>query len=351
MKVHRTPGMGVTTVGIAILIPRVLGFVAPFPLLPMTHGMVKSTGRMGAPKLEGTEVRVSSRNARGLVMQAQVAELTPRREQFFRMVSQGLEVGFENEDVSRVEDFVRYCRGELQPEVLETLHQPCEEYVKGMRAKPWWNAEEFPWVKKLEAESHIILDEFNAFMDNPLSSFARDSAYSEIMGAGWSGVRLQRLGKWIPENCSKFPKSVQLLRNLDIPIAVRGVMFARQVPGTGVSPHSDGRNFILTAHLGVRIPKDCWMRVGEEKRTWEEGKCLILDTSFEHETGNMSNQDRIVMIIDYWHPDLTRAEQDALAFVYDLRNCFESGEIPLDKTSEEEGGGVFGALKKAFGVN
>ncbi|CAN0457320.1 unnamed protein product [Hapterophycus canaliculatus] len=87
------------------------------------------------------------------------------------------------------------------------------------------------------------------------------------------------------------------------------------------------------------------MRVGQEKRSWENGKALILDTSFEHETRNDSRQDRIVLIIDYWHPDLTKAEQEALAFVYDLRNKFESGEIPLE---EPEGKGIFGAFKRAF---
>lgn len=48
------------------------------------------------------------------------------------------------------------------------------------------------------------------------------------------------------------------------------------------------------------------MRVGEEKRTWENGKALILDTSFEHETRNDSRRDRIVLIIDYWHPGVMR---------------------------------------------
>lgn len=43
--------------------------------------------------------------------------------------------------------------------------------------------------------------------------------------------------------------------------------------------------------------------------------------------------------------DLTKAEREALAFIYDLRNKFESGEIPLE---EGQGGGVFGAIKRAF---
>lgn len=75
---------------------------------------------------------------------------------------------------------------------------------------------------------------------------------------------------------------------------------------------NDRNPFILSVDIGrphtsgVDVPEDCWMRVGEEKRTWENGKALILDTSFEHETRNDSRRDRIVLIIDYWHPGVVR---------------------------------------------
>lgn len=130
------------------------------------------------------------------------------------------------------------------------LVQPSEEFVEGLRAKPWWEPQEFEWISEMEERSSIVVDEFKAFWNDPMSGFAKDSVNMNIMGKGWSGVRLQRLGEWIPENCEKFPKTVELLKELEIPLAVRGVMFARQVPGSGVSPHSDGRNFILTTHLG-----------------------------------------------------------------------------------------------------
>lgn len=58
----------------------------------------------------------------------------------------------------------------------------------------------------------------------------------------------------------------------------------------------------LPMHAGVDVPEGCWMRVGEEKRSWANGKALVLDTSFEHETMNTSRRDRVVLIIDYWHP-------------------------------------------------
>jgi len=85
--------------------------------------------------------------------------------------------------------------------------------------------------------------------------------------------------------------------------------------------------------------------VGEEQRTWEKGKLTTLDTSFLHSTGNPTDQERHVLIIDYWHPELSEAERAALQFVYDLRNKFESGMVPFRRpksvVKKEEGSGGF----------
>eukprot|EP01040_Poterioochromonas_malhamensis_P000977 gene977-1037_t len=149
------------------------------------------------------------------------------------------------------------------------------------------------------------------------------------MGAGWTAIRLQRLGKWIPENLQKFPQTTALIQSLNIPFATRGVMFARQLANTGVQSHSDGRNFILTAHLGLIIPnKGCSITVATQTKEWKENKILILDTSFLHKTENLSeNEDRYVLIIDFWHPELSVHEREALQFVYDASNKFEAGEF------------------------
>lgn len=224
-------------------------------------------------------------------------------------------------------------------------HQPSEEHVDGLTAKPFWDAtsqsELFPWAAELEEKASIIEEEFEATMLNP-KLFASDSAWqNQVMGEGWSAIRLQRLGEWNTVNCQRFPKTYELLRSLQIPLAVRGVCFAKQAPGSGVQPHSDGRNFILTSHLGLKVPEGCWIQVGEERQEWQEGKLTTLDTSFSHSTGNNSDKDRHVLIIDYWHPELTEAERSALEFVYDLRNKFDSGQVQYRRPrslGEEEGG-------------
>ena len=225
-------------------------------------------------------------------------------------------------------------------------HEPSEEHIDGLTASAFWNVEEnpdlFPWAKELEEKASVIQEEFEAKLKRDQKIFSADSAWqNQVMGAGWSAIRLQRLGVWNMENCKEFPQTYELLRKLGIPLAVRGVCFAKQAPGSGVQPHSDGRNFILTSHLGLRVPSDCWIKVGEEKRGWEVGKLTTLDTSFSHSTGNPSEEDRHVLIIDFWHPELTESERAALEFVYDLRNKFESGQIPFRRPrslGEEEGG-------------
>ena len=81
---------------------------------------------------------------------------------------------------------------------------------------------------------------------------------------------------------------------------------------------------------------------------------LLSDTTFEHETGNASEEDRYVLIIDFWHPELTPVERAALREFYDLRNAFEGrtggaggggGPPPMEKGKEKKGGwlaGLFG---------
>lgn len=59
------------------------------------------------------------------------------------------------------------------------------------------------------------------------------------------------------------------------------------------------------------------MQVGEERRCWEEGKGLIMDTSFVHSTRNDTDETRYVLITRFWHPALAKEERKALQFIFD----------------------------------
>tara|TARA_B110000090_G_scaffold194553_1_gene229794 strand:+ start:651 stop:1091 length:441 start_codon:yes stop_codon:yes gene_type:complete len=102
------------------------------------------------------------------------------------------------------------------------------------------------------------------------------------------------MGEWNEYNMLRFPLTTKIIKGLRIPLAVRGVMFARQQPGSGVQPHSDGRNFILTCHLGVKVPepndgttdgaRKCWLKVAGERHEWQTDKAVVFDTSFQVST-------------------------------------------------------------------
>jgi aspartate beta-hydroxylase len=80
-------------------------------------------------------------------------------------------------------------------------------------------------------------------------------------------------------------------------------------PGTHIKPHRGTTNLRVLCHLALRIPRgDCAIRVGGEARPWREGRCIVFDDYYEHEAWNFTAEDRIVLMLDLWHPDLTGPE-------------------------------------------
>ena len=82
--------------------------------------------------------------------------------------------------------------------------------------------------------------------------------------------------------------------------------------GTHIVPHVGPTNLKLRAHLGLKIPKtevknNSYIRVADQILYWEEGKMIIFDDSFEHEVWHFNENDefRIILYMDFWHPDLS----------------------------------------------
>jgi aspartate beta-hydroxylase len=251
---------------------------------------------------------------------------------FWEMLEEDLEQEvvpeFGREALERVFEFVKYCKYEKDIPELPEFQEIDPEFFPGMTAKPWWDTKDCgEWVEKVIEGLPYVQGELADLLEDNEESLISDSVQNQVMGAGWSGFRLQRLGYWVEKNVAQFPQTVQLLKDAGTPLAMRGVIVARQIPGSGVAPHSDGRNFFLTAHFGLSIPEDCAMTCGGIEKEWEEDGCIVLDTSFKHSTRNDSDEDRFVLIVDFWHPDLTVPEREALEYIYDFRGKWEQGKI------------------------
>lgn len=82
-------------------------------------------------------------------------------------------------------------------------------------------------------------------------------------------------------------------------------------PRTHIRRHCGPTNARLRLHLGLVVPDGCSIRVGDEVRTWVEGRCLLFDDSFEHEVRNDTDRARVVLLLRFFHPDLAPARRGA----------------------------------------
>jgi len=101
--------------------------------------------------------------------------------------------------------------------------------------------------------------------------------------------------------------------------------FSLVAPGTAIPPHAGPTNTRLRAHLGLIIPKgDVWMKVGNETVGWKPGQWTIIDDSFQHQVVNNATSHRLILIVDFRHPDVT-AEAGSGEFSFSRAEMKEAG--------------------------
>ncbi|XP_048794713.1 aspartyl/asparaginyl beta-hydroxylase isoform X7 [Lagopus muta] len=189
--------------------------------------------------------------------------------------------------------------------------------VKGLKAQPWWTARETGYtelVKSLEKNWKLIRDEGLDVMDKKRSLFLPEDENLREKG-DWSQFTLWQQGRKNENACKGVPKTCALLERFPEATGCRRgqIKYSVMLPGTHVWPHTGPTNCRLRMHLGLVIPKEgCRIRCAQENRTWEEGKVLIFDDSFEHEVWQDAESYRLIFIVDVWHPELTAQQRRTL---------------------------------------
>ncbi len=88
-------------------------------------------------------------------------------------------------------------------------------------------------------------------------------------------------------------------------------MFSALAPRTHIPAHTGESNARLVVHLPLIVPEKCGtLRVGFEEREWKVGEALIFDDSIEHEAWNNSDELRVVLLFDIWHPALSLKDRE-----------------------------------------
>lgn len=208
--------------------------------------------------------------------------------------------------------------------------EPTHFHYPGLAEYEFHDPSQFAWIAQMEAAVDVIRAEMLAVMKAEGAELVPYVQYADQVpmrqwkplnnNLDWTAIHLLYQGKTIEENARHCPRTMEILRQCDQPRLVGNApnaMFSLLKPGVAIPPHHGVANFRLVCHLPLIVPADCWFRVGAERRQWEEGKVLIFDDSIEHEAANESDDLRVVMIFDTWHPDLSPRERQGIAAALD----------------------------------
>lgn len=267
-------------------------------------------------------------------------ELTDEMRAGVRQLWEALAARFPARELKRVQGFLEILRGEsphlVRPDHLQRATVP-NLFFPALASRPWHDPALLPWVAALERAWPRIRAEYLALDPEDLGDYENPYALAsgDVTEAarppGWQAFYLYSSFRPVERNLARCPATSEILREL--PIA-KEALFSILQPGARLPEHADEYNFVLTCHLGIDVPEDCGIRVGGITRTWQDGKCLVLDTSYLHEAWNESPRRRAVLLIDVWHPGLTKTEVEALRF---LRPGLEAvlGATPRDSRADE----------------
>lgn len=180
----------------------------------------------------------------------------------------------------------------------------------GLSATPWHDPSAFPLVHDLIAHFPEIRREI---IRTGGQGFHREAERIPREGS-WDVYMLFERGRKKVEHCTQCPVTTKVIESHRTVRSHAGLIyFSRLKPGTHIAVHRGPTNMRLRCHLGLQVPDgDCALRVGGETRGWKEGDCIVFDDHFEHEAWNHADRDRIVLIVDLWHPDLSDEEVERL---------------------------------------
>jgi aspartate beta-hydroxylase len=194
-------------------------------------------------------------------------------------------------------------------EYIATLRQSGERVsmsrYPGLPAQPFHDPATIPAALELERAAPQIRTEFGRI---DRSAFARENEPIARSGA-WEVFILYERGRRHDERCRLVPTVSAIVEEHRAIRSLAGlVYFSRLGPHSRVASHSGPTNMRVRAHLGIDIPPYCGIRVGETNATWRDGKCLVFEDAFPHEVWNESGRERIVLVVDLWHPGLSDDE-------------------------------------------
>lgn len=212
-----------------------------------------------------------------------------------------------------------------------------------------------PWIDGTNPAKQILEDNYEAIRDEVLDFYENRSEHLRTNWlqwgysiSGWKTIDLYSYGMRTPKACEQFPVLESIAKQ------VPGMMLVQVSvlkPGARIRPHISETSALIRSHLPIVIPgtlPELGIRVGAETRGWEPGKVIALNIAHRHEAWNLTEQPRIVVMVDCIHPDFAdrQHEIESKALALSAMKGLASSYTGLKQTPE----GVVVATQRSLAV-
>ena len=199
--------------------------------------------------------------------------------------------------------------------------QPLRYFMPQLPVIEFFDRSSFPWLDAVEQQWEAIRDEFLAVLRadqgfTPYITYGADqpvAQWAELNHSPrWSAFHLVKDGARVEENASRCPTTMAVWSQTPWPDQAGRTpvaMYSVLKPRTRIPAHVGASNCRLVTHLPLIVPAGCRFRVGNQTREWVPGKSWVFDDTIEHEAWNDSDELRVVLIFDTWHPMLSPEER------------------------------------------
>ena len=172
--------------------------------------------------------------------------------------------------------------------------------------KTFFDNEDFPWTKNLEANWRLIRAELDEVLkEQELLPYFYEISRDQYHLAGdnlWKTYFLYVFGYKSEANSAQCPETARLMEQIP---GMKSAMFSILAQGKHIPAHRGIYKGLLRCHLGLLVPEPkekIRIRVGNDFRHWEEGKVMVFDDTFEHEVWHEGDSPRVVLFIDFVRP-------------------------------------------------
>ena len=212
--------------------------------------------------------------------------------------------------------------------------RPLGYFVPQLAPVEFFDRDAFPWLEAVEACTADVREEFLQVLaqDTGFVPYVRQSEdqplnqWAELNHSlKWSAFHLLKEGVPVPGNAQRCPKTMAMLSQVPQPVQsgrTPVALFSALKPHTRIPPHTGVSNARLLTHLPLIVPPHCQFRVGNSVREWVPGQAWVFDDTIEHEARNDSDQLRVILIFDVWHPALSEAEKRMISALARAQDAF-----------------------------